>query len=88
MIGLKGLQQGAAGLVAASGASRHLTEKLKGAFRRARVAAAQSKIGVDDPDERQVREIMALCDKLSADNDIEGAIGDSDRKSTRLNSSH
>ena len=32
--------------------------------------------GVQHADERQVREIMALCDKLGADNDIEGAIGD------------
>ena len=39
MIGLIGLQKRAAWLVAASGASRHLIEKLKGALRRARIAA-------------------------------------------------
>ena len=74
--GLKGLDQRPTRLVAAAGASRHLIEQLEGALRGARIAASQSQIGVDDADEREMRKIVALGDKLGADDDIEGAFGD------------
>ena len=76
MIGLKGLQKPVTGLVAASGATCHLIEKLKRAFRCPRIAAAQSEIGVDHADKRQMREVVPFGDKLGANNNIEGAIGD------------
>ena len=47
MLRLKGLDQRAAGLVAAPGAPGHLIEQLKGALGRARIAAAKPKIRVD-----------------------------------------
>src|SRR6185437_9149307 len=70
VLGLPGLQQGAAGLLAASGAAGRLAQKLECVLGRARIAIGEPDVGVDDSNERQPREIMALGDKLSADDDV------------------
>ena len=70
MLRLPGLQQRAAGPVAAAGASRRLAQQLEGAFGGARIAVRQADVGVDDPDQRQQREIVALGDELGADDHV------------------
>ena len=76
MVGLVGLQQAAALLAGAPGAARHLAEQLEGALGGARVAIGEAEIGIDDADQRHVREIVALGDELRADDDVGLALGD------------
>lgn len=53
--------------------SRHLPDLLKGPLRRAQIAAVQPEVRVDHPDQRQVGEVIALGDKLRADDDVDVA---------------
>ena len=60
----------------APGAARHLMQKLEGALGRARIAVRKAEIGIDDADQIELREMMALGDELGADDDVELAFGD------------
>lgn len=73
---LIGLDQAMALQARAPGAARHLREQLEGALRRARIAVRQTKIRIDDPDQRHQREIVPLGDELRADDDIRLAARD------------
>src|SRR5579872_954289 len=70
MLRLPGLQQAAARLVAASGAPGRLLKELKGPLGRARIAIGETDVGVDDPNERQQRKIVALGDELRANDKV------------------
>ena len=56
MVGLEGLQQPKALLAGAPGAAGHLAEQLEGALGGARIAIGKAEIGIDDADQRHVRE--------------------------------
>ena len=72
-----GLHENFAGGFAAARAARHLREQLKRPFARAEIGKVQREIGVDDSDERDVREMQTLRDHLRADEnvDLAGAEG-------------
>ena len=53
----------------------HLIQQLERTLRGTRIAIAQTKIGIDDPDQIQAREMMSLGDELRADDDIDAAFG-------------
>src|SRR4029453_2783426 len=53
------------------GAPGDLRKKLKGPFARAEIGQMQRQIGVDDPDERHIREMQAFRDHLRADQNID-----------------
>ena len=48
-----------------------LCEKLKRAFARSKIGQMQSEIGVDDSDQRYIREMKTLGDHLRADEDVD-----------------
>ena len=73
MFGLPGLEQAASRFFAAPGAARRLLQQLERALGGARIAIGEADIGVDDADQSQKREIMALGDELRADDDVVGA---------------
>ena len=50
-------------------------QQLERALGRARIAIRQAEIGIDDADQIELREMMALGDKLRADDDVELAFG-------------
>ena len=54
----------------AAGTADDLFEDLKGALGRARIGTVEGQIRVDDADHRHVRKMMALGDKLGADDDV------------------
>ena len=56
---------------AASGASRHLRQKLKGPFARAEVGQMQRQIGVDNSDKRDIRKMQTLRNHLCADENVD-----------------
>ena len=64
------------GRVAATGASRHLLQRLERALGGARIAARQAEVAIDDADQRELRKVVALGHKLRADDDVEGAARD------------
>ncbi len=73
MTGCSGCQvcsSGAAGLLAAAGASRRLAQQLERPFGGAGVAVGEANVGVDHADQRQQRKIVALGDKLRADDEV------------------
>ena len=76
VIGLPGLHQSAPGALASPGAAGHLLEQLERALGGARIAGGEAHIGIDDPDEGQLRKVVSLGDKLGADDDVEGPVGD------------
>ena len=76
MLGLVRLQIAAPDAGIAAGAADHLMQELEGALGGARIAVAQAEIGVDDADQIEHREVMALGDELRADDDVEFARGD------------
>src|SRR3546814_12337714 len=47
------------------------SDLLKGALGRAQVAAVEPEVGIDDADEGEVGEMIALGDELGADDDID-----------------
>ena len=69
-----GLQKADAPPLLAAGAADHLMQQLKRALGRARIAVAEAEIGVDDADQIELGEMMALGDELRADDDIEAAL--------------
>ena len=76
VVGLMGLQIAVAAASLASGPPRHLMQELERALGRARVAVAHAEIGVDDADQVELGEMMALGDKLRADDEIDAAFRD------------
>ena len=60
----------------AAGAADHLMQQLEGALGGARIAVAEAEIGIDDADQIELREMMALGDELRADDDVEAALRD------------
>ena len=75
-----GLNQHTPRLVAPTCAARYLLDLLEAAFGRAEVATGESKVRIDYPDQRQVREVIALGDQLRADDDVDlGAFHRSDK---------
>ena len=71
MLGQVGLDQHPAGPLLAAGAAGHLIEQLERPLGGAQVTAAQAEVGVDDPDQREVGEVVALGDDLGADQDVD-----------------
>src|SRR5262249_19120150 len=65
------LQEAEASALLAAGAAHDLMQKLEGALRRARIAVGEAEIGIDDPDQVEFWEVMALGDELGADDEIE-----------------
>ena len=66
-----GLDEHAAGLVAATGAAGDLRDLLEAALGGAQVAALKAEIGVDHPDQGEVGEVIALGHQLRADDDVD-----------------
>ncbi len=60
MLGLVRLQIAVAGAGFAAGAADHLMQELEGALGGARVAVGEAEIGVDDADQIEHREVVAL----------------------------
>ena len=71
-----GLQIADAAALLAPGAADHLVEQLKRPLGGARIAIAQAQIGIDDADQIEPREIVALRDQLRADDDVDAALRD------------
>src|SRR5262245_29424267 len=65
------LDENFAGCLAAASASGHLRKKLKRAFACAEIREVQGEIGVDNTDERYIREMQAFRDHLCADENID-----------------
>ena len=74
MLGLVRLQKADAAALLAAGAADHLMQQLERALGRARIAVAEPEIGVDDADQIELGEMMALGDQLRADDDVEAAL--------------
>ena len=70
------LQEAEALAFLAPGAADHLMQQLERALGRARIAVAETEIGIDDADQVELREMVALGDQLGADDDVEAALGD------------
>ena len=60
----------------AAGAADHLMQQLERALGRARIAVGEAEIGVDDADQVELGEMVALGDELRADDDVEAALRD------------
>ena len=76
MIRLMRLQEAYSAPFFAAGAADHLMQELERALGGARVAIAETEIGIDDTDEIELGEMMALGDELRTDNKIEAALRD------------
>ena len=70
-VGIVGLDEDAARLVAAPGAAGDLLDLLEAALGGAQVAALQAEVGVDHADQGEVGEMIALGDELGADDDVD-----------------
>ena len=79
MLGLVGLHQREARALGAAGAAGDLADELEGLLGGAEVAALEAEVGVEDADQRQEREVVALGDELGADDEVGGAAGRSGR---------
>ena len=69
------LQEAATVAFCSARATSDLMQELKGSFGSPRVAVGQSKISVDDADQVELRKVVALGDHLSADDDVDVAVG-------------
>ena len=72
-VGIVGLDEDAARLVAAAGAAGDLLDLLEAALGRAQVAAGKAEVGIDHADQGQVGEVIALGHQLGADDDVDRA---------------
>ena len=70
------LQEADALAFLAAGATDDLMQKLERALGGARIAVGEAKIGVDDADQIELREMVPLGDELRADDDVEAALRD------------
>ena len=66
------LQQDAPRPQRPAGAAADLGEELKRPLGRAQIAAGEAEIGIDDADQGQQREVIALGDDLGADDHVDG----------------
>ena len=66
----------------AAGPAGHLGQQLEGALGRPHVAEGKAEIAVDHADQGQEREIVALGDKLRADDDVDLALARSTSSSS------
>src|SRR4029077_14078747 len=73
VLGIKSLDQDAAGEIAAPGTAGDLREELEGAFGGAEVRHVEGAIGADDADQRNPVEVMTLGEHLRADQNVERA---------------
>ena len=73
VLGLVGLHQREPRPLGAPGAAGDLADQLEGLLGGAQVAALQPEVGVDDPDQRQQREVVPLRDELGADDEVGAA---------------
>jgi hypothetical protein len=71
VVGLVGLDEDTARFVAAAGAARDLGEELEDALGGAEVREAEGEVCADDADERDAVDVVALCDHLRADEEID-----------------
>jgi hypothetical protein len=62
------------GRVGTAGTPRHLSQHLETPLGGTQITAGQPEIGIDNPDQRQIREMVTLCRHLRADDDIHLAI--------------
>ena len=76
MVRLVGLQQADALPAGAPCPPGHLAQQLERALGGARIAIGEAEIGIDHADQRHVGEMVALGDKLGADDDVGLALGD------------
>jgi hypothetical protein len=74
MFGLVGLQVAKADALFAPRAADNLVQQLKSTLGGTRVAVAQPKIGINDPDQVELRKVMALGNELCADDEIEATL--------------
>ena len=82
-VGIVGLDEHAAGLVAAAGAAGDLLDLLEAALGGAQVAAGEAEVGIDHADQGEVGEVIALGDQLGADDDVDLAAPPSRRRTRR-----
>ena len=73
VVWLVGLDEDGARFFCAAGASGDLGEELEGPFAAAEVGHAECAVGVEDSDQRDVGEVVALGEHLGADEDVEFA---------------
>src|SRR5690242_4775844 len=74
MFGLVGLQVANTNALFAARAADHLVQQLKSTLGGTRVAVAQSKISVNDPNQVEFWKVMTLGHELSADDEIEATL--------------
>ena len=74
MLGLVRLQIAVAAPLLAAGAADHLMQQLERALGGARIAVGKAEIGIDDADQIELGKMVALGDKLRADDDVEAAL--------------
>ena len=74
MLGLVRLQKAEAAALLAAGAADHLMQQLERALGGARIAVGEPEIGIDDADQIELGEMVALGDELRADDDVEAAL--------------
>src|SRR6476469_162982 len=67
------LNEHAAWLVATPGPPGHLLDLLEAPLGRAEIAASKTQVRIDDPDQRQVRKVIALRDQLRTDHNVDFA---------------
>src|SRR5438128_10873211 len=70
------LQEAHAAALLAPGAADYLVQQLEGALGSARSAIGGTEVGIDDADQIELREMMALGDKLRPDHDVDEALLD------------
>src|SRR6266404_9160181 len=66
-----GLDEHFAWRLAATGAAGHLREQLKCSLARTEVRQVQREIGVDDPNQSDIREMQAFRNHLRPDQDVD-----------------
>ena len=69
-----GLDQGTSGAIGAAGPSCDLAQHLIGSLARSWVAALQTQISIDHPNQSEVWEVMAFGDDLGADQNVDLAL--------------
>ena len=70
------LQEAVAAPGLAAGAAGHLMQQLERPLAGARIAVAETEVGIDDANQIEPREMMSLGDELRADDDVEPALRD------------
>jgi len=71
MVGEGSLNQYLTGFIGAAGAACNLHQLRKQPFRRTEIRTEQGAVGIDDTDQREIGEVMALGQHLRAEQDID-----------------